>query len=199
MLAIFLYTLASLLLSVMIINANEPVMDLAQLVQPTATYSSIPPIPVPAALSASSAMIPPDDSPSSADGASFSSQEDFGSILSDYNNVVKNMLYNSNNNNTSNKKKRLSVFSWPWRRVRATASSRQRVFGKHSRKTRPRHSRYSPPAQAAYSREEYDEYSQRQTTIAFNKSGFCDKVASPHSDSQELLTSPLPVALPNKS
>ncbi|KAG9072816.1 hypothetical protein KI688_000594 [Linnemannia hyalina] len=163
MLAIFFYSVASLLLPVIIINAKDPVMDFSQLVPPTATTISttFPPAPVPAAgVGHSSSSVPQDfvyvASPSSSK---------FGSFL-------VHILPTKNGRSIASSYSFISFSSFrrAWRSSprRSSPSSYKAATKRMAEKDRweveekPYKSRYSPRAASSTSSEEYDAYGFRQ-------------------------------------
>ncbi|KAI7823354.1 hypothetical protein BC939DRAFT_529028 [Gamsiella multidivaricata] len=208
MLAVFLYAIASMLLSIMIINASEPVMDFSHLPKPTATVSSFPPAPAPAvALSLSSSspaetVVSTESLPIWQDGYTTLYSADVSAAGS----TPKNFLGLNIKKHTSP----LSTFTisksvvfWPWRRsgagrsrkemgmgtrrsvTTASSSSSRPGQGWFLRQGKPQRSMYSPPAAApaavGYSPEEYEAHT---TTFNESASGFCGTERS-SSSSQE--------------
>ncbi|KAG0215137.1 hypothetical protein BGX28_000842 [Mortierella sp. GBA30] len=173
-------------------NANDPVMDYTQLIKPTATVSSFPPIPIPAVVSL--------------DLSQEKYLEGEETTTTYYSYSVKTSKKSSNNNN--NRRSFFTIY-WPYRKGKGTEvkASTTASSSRSKEQDKPRRSTYSPPA--SYSVQDYEEHSLRQTT-AFNKSGFCDKIAPSQPESQELYRdypttelqhdwkAHLPVALPNK-
>ncbi|KAF9912967.1 hypothetical protein EC991_007581 [Linnemannia zychae] len=174
MLAIFFYSVASLLLPVIIINAKEPVMDFSQLVPPTTT--TFPPAPVPAAgvVRASS--------------SSSSGPQDMNNIVfvaplsSKFRSFLDHIIPTKNSRSPSF----FSISSYRprlWRSSpkRSTSTSykaaTKRVAGQDGWEVeeKPYKSRYSP--RAASSVEEYDAYGFRQNT-SYNSKFLSSRYAS---------------------
>ncbi|KAF9131126.1 hypothetical protein BGW39_002210 [Mortierella sp. 14UC] len=172
MLAIFFYSVASLLLPVIIINAKDPVMDFSQLVPPTT--ATFPPAPVPAAgvghSSSSSSSSGPQDMNNVVFVAPLSSK--FGSFL-DHILLTKNGR-SSSFFSLSSYRPRL----WRSSPKRSTSASyraaTKRVAGQDGWEVeeKPYKSRYSP--RAASSAEEYDAYGFRQNANYNSKFIFLD-------------------------
>ncbi|KAG0282537.1 hypothetical protein BGZ96_000370 [Linnemannia gamsii] len=157
MLAIFFYSVASLLLPVIIINAKDPVMDFSQLVPPTATTISttFPPAPVPASGIGHS--------------SSSSASQDFAFVAppsSKFGSFLVYILPTKNGRSAAP----YSFFSlsslrrsWRTNPKRFSASYKaatRRMVGKDEweAEEKPYKSRYSPRAASSSSSEEYDAY-----------------------------------------
>ncbi|KAG0327080.1 hypothetical protein BGZ99_008420 [Dissophora globulifera] len=169
MFAVFFYIASSLLLSVMIINANGPVIDYSYLSKPTATS---PPTPMPivgAALAGAMDFVPP--MPSTA--------EDWSSMLMDDLASSKRTVQQLHINSKRSSLSRLS--SWSWHLV-SSAAKLPGAGRRNSRRSsnwmttltkeeqRPRKSTYSPPASYSYSSQDDED---DQHSASFNKSGLC--------------------------
>ncbi|KAK3825301.1 MAG: hypothetical protein J3Q66DRAFT_384536 [Benniella sp.] len=195
MLATFFSAAASILLSIMIINANEPVIDYSHLSKPTATF---PPAPVPAPVQQDTLMAPP---PAAALGTMVSMER--GSFLQFYWKISSSSIFSPGR-------------SWR-RRIMGTRSQHHHHHGhghghestatkwlkqqqqlrekkgheqeERTRDETPQKSRYSPPAAySEYAVESYDQQQQQQQQQQqrFNKSGFCatERWSSRQSSSQ---------------
>ncbi|KAG0059371.1 hypothetical protein BGZ89_000461 [Linnemannia elongata] len=166
MLAIFFYSVASLLLPVIIINAKDPVMDFSQLVPPTATTIStiFPPAPVPAAGVGHSSSSVPQDFVYVAPPPTSSK---FGSFLI-------HILPTKNGRSIASSYSFLSFPSfrraWRSKPKRSSSSSHKAATRRMAEKDgweveeKPYKSRYSPRAVSSASSEEYDAYGFRQNT-----------------------------------
>ncbi|KAK3827213.1 MAG: hypothetical protein JOS17DRAFT_749247 [Linnemannia elongata] len=185
MLAIFFYSVASLLLPVIIINAKDPVMDFSQLVPPTATTISttFPPAPVPAAGVGHSSSSAPQDFVYVAPPSS----SKFGSFL-------VNILPTKNGRSIASSYSLLSFSSlrraWRSSHKRSSSSSYKAATRRKAEKDgweleeKPYKSRYSPRAASSTSSEEYDAYGFRQNTN-YNKSGSCSSKDQTEQHSQQ--------------
>jgi hypothetical protein len=164
MLAIFFYSVASLLLPVIIINAKDPAMDFSQLVPPTATTISttFPPAPVPAAGVGHS-------SPSSVSHdftfVASPSKSKFGSFLV-YILPTKNGRSAAPYSFLSLSSLRRSWRTNPKRSSASYKAATRRMVAKNEWESeeKPYKSRYSPRAASSSSSEEYDAYGFRQNT-----------------------------------
>ncbi|OAQ36685.1 hypothetical protein K457DRAFT_131879 [Linnemannia elongata AG-77] len=186
MLAIFFYSVASLLLPVIIINAKDPVMDFSQLVPPTATTIStiFPPAPVPAAGVGHSSSSVPQDFVYVAPPPTSSK---FGSFLI-------HILPTKNGRSIASSYSFLSFPSfrraWRSKPKRSSSSSHKAATRRMAEKDgweveeKPYKSRYSPRAVSSASSEEYDAYGFRQNTN-YNKSGSCSPKDQTDQQSQQ--------------
>ncbi|KAF9100288.1 hypothetical protein BGX23_000051 [Mortierella sp. AD031] len=161
MLAIVFYSVASLLLPVIIINAKEPVMDFSQLIPPTATTITIfPPAPVPAPAAGVGNSSPP---------SSPSHHQDMGIVYmtsqSKFSSFLDSILPTKKNSHRSLFS--LSSYRRAWRLSlkRSSTVTSHRAATRMVVEEKPYKSRYSP--RAASSMEEYDAYGFRQS-ISYN-------------------------------
>ncbi|KAK3832441.1 MAG: hypothetical protein J3R72DRAFT_454075 [Linnemannia gamsii] len=177
MLAIFLYSVASLLLPLIIINAKEPVIDFSQLVPPTTT--TFPPAPVPVSgvgHSSYSSSSVPQDMNNVVFVAPPSSSSKFASFL--------DHILPTKNSRSSSSPSFFSLSSYRPRRWRSSPkrhststshrAATKRVAGQDGWEVeeKPYKSRYSP--RAGSSAGEYDAYGFRQNA-SYNKSESCSK------------------------
>ncbi|KAF9373939.1 hypothetical protein BGX21_004277 [Mortierella sp. AD011] len=183
------YGVASLVLCVMISNATGPAIDYSHLSKPTATVSSVPPVPAVVLSSLSSFSF---------------SKDEFDSLLATAHSKLSNYnLERIIGSRTINKP--YSFRSWRLsakrREIAATkaTSTSPSVYGHDQTEGRPQRSTYSPPA--AYSADD-DEHYERRHAISFNRSEseFCgtEGIYSHQEQSQQDWKTQMPINIPSK-
>ncbi|KAF9348163.1 hypothetical protein BGX26_000396 [Mortierella sp. AD094] len=196
MLATILYGMASLVLCVMISNATGPAIDYSHLSKPTATVSSVPPVPAAVFSTLSSFSL---------------SKDEFDSLLATAHSKLSNYNIERIIGSSSINERAVSpLSSYSFRSWRLSAKHRRNtatkatttsssVYGYDDKEERPQRSRYSPPA--AYSADDYEQYELQHAT-SFNKSesGFCgtEGIYSHQEQSQQDWKTQMPINIPSK-